>query len=422
MKGRLRDNQFIRAVMLLMSGSMTAQAVTLLLSPLLSRIFSPEEMGVYTVLQSCVSMFSVILSLRYDMVIVSEQDEENVCSLVALSFILCIINSILVTVGCVVYLSFKEVDGLNLGLGSAFILFQSLLTGAINILSAYNNRLREYRVISSTYVIRTSVQNALMVLAGFVRSGTTGLMVSSTAGLLCGVGRQAKSLTGIKEKLKKVCGRDLYRIACVYRKQALIFTPAIFLNGFFYSGMNLLIDYLYGAHALGLYSYSYRILVLPITLISANISRVFMEHASREWAEKGNFRKTYFQTIALIVVMAIPIWAILKLYAPWLFEFVFGAQWKDAGIYVQMLITMFSLRLIAGCVNGAAVIVGKQKYDLFIQLALAFSLVGIGAAAFASGWDILTFFGCINICASAIYIVYVVLFYLCAQGKNSKEQ
>ena len=104
-----------------------------------------------------------------------------------------------------------------------------------------------------------------------------------------------------------------------------------------------------------------------------------------------------------------------------MFEFVFGAQWREAGVYVQLLITMFVIRLVAGCVNGAAVIVGKQKYELIIQSALAASLIVSGILAYAAHWDIILFFRIINFSASIIYGIYIILFYICARGRNQKE-
>lgn len=420
MKISFRSSSFIKAIMTLMSGSIIAQAVTLLLSPLLSRLFTPAELGVYTVLQSCVSMFSAILSWRYDMVIVTEQNEKHVNSLVVLATGLCIISSVLVTGGCGIYLTIKQVKGLNVWVGCCFILISSLMTGMINILTAYNNKLREYKVISTTYVIRTTIQNSLMVLSGLVKSGANGLLFSSALGLICGVNKQWQSLRKNMTQLKHVNWQDLFRVACIHKKQALVLAPAIFMNGFFYSGLNLLVEGLYGTQALGLFSYSNRILVLPIVLISANISRVFMEYAAKEWNEHGSFKKTYFQTLLLISAVAIPIWIILKCASPWLFEFVFGSLWREAGVYVQLLVTMFMLRLIAGCVNGAAVIAGKQTYDLFVQFALVASLVVGGIIAHYARWNIVTFFRYVNFFSSIIYGIYIILFCICAHGKRER--
>ena len=51
--------------------SIFAQLITFILSPVTTRIFSPEQFGFYTLISSVVSMVMPILSLKFDSLIVS---------------------------------------------------------------------------------------------------------------------------------------------------------------------------------------------------------------------------------------------------------------------------------------------------------------------------------------------------------------
>ena len=69
----LRQNKALSSITTLASGSLIAQVITILTSPITTRIFTPEELGTYTLLITAVNMFGPIICLRYDLAIVTEK-------------------------------------------------------------------------------------------------------------------------------------------------------------------------------------------------------------------------------------------------------------------------------------------------------------------------------------------------------------
>lgn len=415
MKKLGKNASYIKSIMTLMSGSMVAQIFTFLCTPILTRICSEEIMGMYTLVTGAVTMFGMVMSLRYELCIVSEPEEKNVYPLVKLSLYLCAGLSILIAAGYLVYFY-------AIGTGENFVLLALItgllvfLMGLINIVTAYNNRQRDYKLITKTYVVRIFGQNVCNLIAGFLGLGAVGLSFSQLLGYLAGVRGQAKPLLEHKKEIAAVTAEEVKAVAAANRKQAIVSAPATLANGLSYSLINYFIEALFTTAAVGYYSISYRILGLPITIISTNVSRVFLEKASREYQEKGNFKGTYKSTVAMLLALAVPIGAALMLLGPWACELVFGDGWGVAGVYIRLLTPMFMLRFVAGGVNCAAIIVNKQKYDFAIQLLLTVSVIGIFVISLLLKWEIEMFLLVLNAVFSVLYIVYLLIFWHCARN------
>ncbi|EGO8515157.1 hypothetical protein EL540_14895, partial [Enterococcus faecalis] len=103
------DNKYLKSLAVLFSGSLIAQGITILFAPVMTRVFSAENLGIYTYLLSIATMFMPIINLRYDMSIVSVKEDE-VFPLIKGSLIVGIILSIISSVGYGFFVLFSNND------------------------------------------------------------------------------------------------------------------------------------------------------------------------------------------------------------------------------------------------------------------------------------------------------------------------
>ena len=409
---------YFKSLATLVSGSALAQLITIVVAPVTTRLFSPTELGVYTLVVSAVNMFGMVLSLRYDIAIVYEEDEHDVYALVLLSCLICLAMSFFVAVGYWLFFTFVSGIDYSAFYASVFIFFLCLSFGIVNVLNAYNNRLKEYRLMTKANVRRTVFQNGLVVLTGLAKMGETGLLLAQTIGYCAGLRSQSKSLMKSIAKIKRVSRSDVRAVGVKHRRQALFSAPASLANGFSYTVISYFIEYLYSAFTVGLYSISVRVLGLPMGIVSTNVSRLFMQEAASEKAKTGCFRGSYKKTFIMLCAISIPLGLVLIMFSPPLFGFIFGSEWYEAGIYVQILTPMFMLRFIAGGLSGATMISGKQSIDLLVQIALVLSVsVSFIFAMFLKlNIDILLLM--INVTTSTIYVMYIAFFWRCSHAKR----
>ncbi|MCM3633972.1 lipopolysaccharide biosynthesis protein [Paenibacillus camelliae] len=408
---KILSTQYIRSILKLTTGSILAQAIIIIVSPLSTRLYTPEELGVYTLILTFSAMFGPVITGKYDVAIVSAKDSKETVDLIIGSIAITIAFTILITFGYSIYLReqpeiIKEVGGW------AYILIPILiLQGFVNTLTSYNNRKKQYSLISQLYVLRTVIQNIGLVIFGFLKLGAVGLLISQLISLIFGIRKQGTHL--LKENI--FTGNiELKRIKTTlikYKNQFLYSMPANFLNSASYSLMNIFISGLYGLAVFGYYSIAYRILGLPLSLVSMNISKVFLQKASEEKNKYDNYTKSFNQMIILLTIMAIPMVLLFILFAPNVFRIIFGDGWEVSGEYVRILAPMFGIRFIVTALSPALVVSGKQKLELILQsLFVLFSLLSYFITK-QLDFNFEFFLICISTTYSLVYLSFLVIIY-----------
>lgn len=94
---------FFRNIATLITGTTVAQAIPIAISPILTRIYTPEEFGPLALYISITSIFSVIATFRYELTIVQVQCDEDAKSLIQLSFFLISIVSFFSLIFAIAY-------------------------------------------------------------------------------------------------------------------------------------------------------------------------------------------------------------------------------------------------------------------------------------------------------------------------------
>lgn len=399
-------------------GSLIAQIIAIVISPITTRIYTPEQLGIYTLLITVVTLFGPILSGKIEMAIVTEKEEKNIYPIIVLSIIICIITSIVTTILYMIYIIVTNQFS-NIYILYLVIIFGYLLiTGFLNILTSYNNRNKDYEIISNVYVIRTLVQNLGLVIFGFMHFSIIGMLLSQVLGNFFGVKKQSKKLLQNIEKIRKVKKAEVIEALKKNYKLILFTSPATLCNLASYSLLNFFITGLYGNVIFGYYSISYRILGLPLSLISTNVSKVFFERASREVNNEGNFGKIFKKMSVLLCIIAIPMVILLGLLSPAICKIVFGDGWETSGQYIQILVFMFGIRLVVSALMPALIVIKKQNIEMKMQIAfLAISIFTYIICKYLS-LNIYIFLTLISTMYSCVYIAIYIYLYKISKGKE----
>lgn len=411
----LIKSQYIRSVSTLVSGSFIAQLIAVACSPFITRLFTSEEMGILTLVTSGTSMFGSVLSLRYDMAIVYEDDDRNIFPLILLSLSTALFLSAIISILMFIYFYLFSKTNYPPSLAAIFTFVQCILFALINTLTSYNNRSREYTSISSANIFRSLGQNLGTIFSGVFKLGATGMIAAQTFGYFLGMGRQAKTLLKQKVHISKVSVVDVRRVAYKHRRQALWSSPAALLYALSTTCINFIIEIVYGSSTLGFYSLAYRMLAIPINVFAGNVSKVFAERASREKAETGSFRRLLSRTLAFMTFGSIPILIVLEVFAPTLFSIAFGEQWRPAGLYVQILAPMYTLSFISTSLSATTMIASKQRLDLIMQSLLAFVVLIAFCISSLLSQPIIEMLKYISLLSCIVYSIYIYQFWRCSE-------
>jgi O-antigen/teichoic acid export membrane protein len=173
-------NSFLHYVLTLTSGTVLAQAITIVASPVLTRLYSPEEMGVLASLLAVTMILGSIAAGRYDQAIVLPKSETEATAVAFVGILISASTGLLVTL---IFIWFGGWLGPVLGLKHVprqwmdLIGFMVFLIGIEQIRIRLCIRGRKFKVLASTQVTQQLLANGVKIGLGFAHFGVGGFFL-----------------------------------------------------------------------------------------------------------------------------------------------------------------------------------------------------------------------------------------------------
>src|SRR5665647_3945126 len=148
---------FIANVLKLVSGSVTAQILGILLVPLITRIYSPDDLGIFQLFLSISGILAIFSTYSYQFAIMSPKTEEDSANVAVLCAILVTITSLL-TALVVLFLP-KDVDYMLNAPGiSKYLIYVPAITffnGIFFVKNFWLSRKIRFGVIAGSRILNT---------------------------------------------------------------------------------------------------------------------------------------------------------------------------------------------------------------------------------------------------------------------------
>lgn len=416
----LRKSGF-KSIAVLSSGVFLAQIINFMVQPIATRLFDTADFGILTLITSLVSMFSALATMQYHMSIVNASTDEEADAVTKLSFWILGITSVLFTIGLIVYNQFFPESYADAGNWIYFSILYFALTGLVSIVESYNNRYKEYKLMSVRALYRAVIAGAIKLIAGFFHAGFWALLVAQLAGCICGLKKQANRLLQNRKQIMAVTKERMIAVAKKHSRQPLFSLPGIFISGFAYSVLPMFLNPLYGIEEVGLYSQSMNMLGIPLTLVTNNVARVFFQNASNEKAKTGKFDVSFKNTAFLLTAISVVGFTILWFIAEPAFKFVFGPEWEKSGTYTKLMIPLFSVRFVVSALMYGFIISGKQLLKCILQCLFLIEAFAVYGLALVYDFTIETFLSSISWVYAINYVVLFIVLYFTSKQKEPVE-
>jgi O-antigen/teichoic acid export membrane protein len=412
LKTYLPKGEFSRNVLTLMTGTSIAQAIPIAVSPILTRIYSPEDFGVLALFLSITSILSVIVTGRYEFAITLPKKQNDAIQLLWLSIILSFIFSFFTFL--IVFFFKTEIIKLlgnkNINNWLYFVPITILLSGFYQTFNYWFNRNKNYKALAKSRVIQTSTTSTINLGAGFANNGGVG-------GLIIGniLGRVLTNVYFIylfitnktdEHKYNKV---KMLALAKRYKNFPKYDILASFFNISSNQSTHIFFNVFFGAVTSGYFYLTQRIFTLPISLIAGSIQEVFKMEIISIHLRNGDTRSFYIKTLKKLILLAIIPTILIYFYAVDTFVFIFGDKWKSAGEFVKLMTPVFFLRFVSFPLSYMVYVVEKQIYNIIGQFIL---LLGILTSFYiGKNFDAKTTVLFITITYSLFYFTYICLSY-----------
>ncbi len=405
-----KPGTFANSVAVLSSGTIAGQVLVILLSPVITRIYSPATIGSAQLVIAIGVTISVVASLKYDLALPMARNGESTRLLqLALGLILGFTLLAAVAVIAVEALDMdtellRKIEGLTW-----FIPVLLLFEAVYALLYLYFIKFERFRTGALAKFSILGGTAILQVVLGLVLNPEEDIyLFAYGGGLLLALFTMTIVLIrqGEARQLASVDGRAIRAVAAEY-KYFPLFSTWNSLGSVLARHLPLiLLATLYSDTQVGLFALGIKLLNMPINLISMTTSNVFYQRISK-YHQEGIRVVPFFISIAwkLFALGIVPV-AILMWIGPQLFGFVFGAEWTEAGRIARILAPMYLIRFVATSVSNTFPVFKKQYYSLIWNL--VFSLVIL--ALFLEVAPGLQFFSLMKLYSIITAIMYLIMF------------
>lgn len=413
---------FASHVLTLMTGTTIAQAIPIAIAPILTRLYTPSDFGVFALFGSVISIVAIIANGRYELAIMLPENDSDAVNLLALSILISFAVSFLSLL--IVFAFNSQIVSLlgNPTISSwlYWVPFSVLLTGIYQAFNYWSTRKKHFDRLAISRISQSFSTATANLLFGYGRVGVSGLVGGSLIGQSCATGVLAWQVwRDDKSKRELISKKNIAKIAKKYREFPLINSLHAFADAVQTSGIVFVISAFFGSSILGLYSFTLRVLRMPLSLIGSSVSQVFFQKASQTYNEGGNLHVLLNRTMLKLAIIALPIFGIIILFAPDIFSSCFGKNWHDAGVYAQILSPWIFLNFIVSPIAGTYLIVGKQKQAIWFAASDIVTKLGSVAIGAYLG-DAVTGFSLMSISGVITLIVDIIWTYKISSERNKR--
>jgi O-antigen/teichoic acid export membrane protein len=370
-KAYINRSEFTKNTVTLFTGTTVAQVIPVLISPVLSRLFSPGDFGLLALYMSISGILAVIATGRYEMAIMLPKKDEDAMNILAVASTFLILVSIIIFIPVVWYnqeLS-KLTGNEQISFYLYFLPFTVFSLGFYKVLMYHFNRENQFKKIAVSKVMNASVNSFMSLVLGLFKKGSLGLIFSWIIG-------QMASMIYLFVKMRnsgmllfsQVSYSRMIALAKRYKKFPLFDTWSELLNVLSVELPIILLIHFFGENVTGYFSFTYKVLLLPFSLIAFSIGQAYFKKASsmKDSQEAvSNFTFSVFRKMVLISFVPL---AIMAVFGDLIFPFVFGGEWNEAGRYSRVFsIWVFTIFITSPLTNIFA-IYEKQRTNLAYNL------------------------------------------------------
>lgn len=391
-----------------MTGTVVSVAIPIVTAPVSSRIFNAGHYGVLGAYMAVSSLISVLAYAHYQHGIMLEKEDDGARQMVWVTVAFSLMVSLLT--GLVLLsltLLTHVIQNSEVGWWFLFLPVSALCNGITSCLLLWANRIKQYKQLAANRVIQSISTVVIQIGLGLLIPNETGLMVGFIAGQAL-----SAALLVWKFYIKKEFSIGLPQFSrfreYVIKYKGLLFysAPSEFINTFVNQSPVLLLQQFAGISAVGYFNFSQRLLGLPQTVLSSAIVEVFRQKAAAEYSASGNCRPLFLKTVKALVLISIVPFLILFLFAPQIFAFVFGENWREAGVISQYLGVLFFFRFIVSPLTYVYTIAGRYREDLIMHILMLLVIFGsfyTGASLLGSDHQLILSY---SLCYSFFYLIY----------------
>lgn len=395
-----------------MTGTVIAQAIPFAISPILTRIYTPEDFGIYALYMSIVSILVVFVTGRYELAIMLPKKEDEAINIAALSILISFTISFLTLI--IIFLFNSEItellDNNKISNWLYFIPLSILLSGIYQSANYILNRKKRYKKITVNKVVQSIVTSSTNLSMGFNSYGSAGLITGGIFGQSVAtvfLGKIAWDETN--KEFSRINKIKMISLMKKYKKLPFLNLPNALIDNIRLSGINILISKFFSTASLGQFSLAWKMVQTPMSIIGSSISQVFFQKIAS--CKKEELYDIILSFTKKMLLVSIPIFSIIYFLSEDLFIFIFGIKWKLAGQAASIMTPWLFLNFFTSPLSTIFIVLNKQ--EVMLVFSIFYMLVPLSLLYVFKDLEFLEVLNIITLSMSSMLVIFIflVIFY-----------
>lgn len=412
----LPGGRVARGVMTLTAGTIIAQAITACSTPVVTRLYTPEQIGVISVFLAFFGFWTSLLSWRYESALLIAHGDEESHQVFRLGM-LCVVATSLVAWPALHTLSANGILGFELlPAWSGWVAVPILLGyGTYMMLRSWCLRGGLVKDIARASIARSACNASARTILGLLGGGIPALFAAELLGAWGGGGALYRAVRRRFVASTPVASawRDLRAVMIRYSKFAKYELPSVAINQIAMTIPVPMLAALYGSAAAGSFGMARLLVAIPNAQIGRAVGDTFqMELAGAMREGKYIEARSLFYGLlrSLSLLGLLPLIGIMVL-GRWLVPYVFGKSWTEMGVFAVCIAPWMYAALVVSPLSNLLSILQAQQYKLLYDVSTTALMVLIYWMARTDSLNVLsTVLGLsvANVFAYAVYLAILV--------------
>ena len=372
----------LRAVLTLIAGGAVAQALPLVLGPWLTRLYTPQQFGLYHLFAAVSANLAVVACARYEFALPLVGDAADAAALRTLCLRVLAGVTLASAFGAAAWFAWSAQGW------TAWLPVAVAVLGWLSLATLWATRAQAYRALAVARIVQYGGASLAQAGAALAGAGLHGLI---GAPIVAGAAAAALLRLPLSDDVR-ADPRRWRELARRFRDFPLLNTPHAFMGALQDTVSIGMIAAWQGPVAAGFWGLSLRYLKAPATLVGGAVSQALYPQLAAHGAAAGHDvdahaplrvtregRAAVRRVMAGLALIALPLVLLLWAFAPWAFERLFGTDWRGAGELARTLGLYIGVHFVAAPLAVVTLAWGAQAWAL--RLALVGQLAFVAALA-----------------------------------------
>lgn len=380
------QNRVANSIYLLAGSTAMAHIIIIATMPVVTRLYTPAEIGIASLFLSFFGFWASTLSLRYEnAILIATNDEESHVVQRLASFLVIVMSMLSIPVLWLLQ-HFSILKFELLPSWTPLFVFPVLAGhGLFMVYRSWALRGGLVRPITHATIVRAAANAGTKLGWGFLGGGVVGLLSAELAGAFVSMFKLMQSTTRhfAASIPSRIGMQQLLTTGKKYRKFPALETPSAWMDSLALVLPLPLIASLYGAEAAGWFGLARLVVSVPNAQIGAAVADVFqMELAKAVLDNDGDRARSLFYSLLkkMALLGLIPLFGTI-LILPWVFPYIFGQQWDQAGSISAALAPWLYAAFVISPLSRALSVLQAQEWKLVYDI----SAIGLILTCFYIG-------------------------------------